>query len=334
MRIRCTLSVRSWNGTSGRAAPGSLAAIGACALIVGLCTARAAALAGESSAVSDEWAYARASGGGDNSAAVPAAGATGTPAPAVSPASAPPSDASAPAVTPAAESTAGDASREEIGWLDTAAGSPPENLVASPPESTAPPATTIEIPPASIDEPPKTTVDAPAAAESGDVARYEEAQRGIEDPQQLQTLRQFLSEGSISSPIGLELREARRKLDSGEEADGLLVVDVQTGSPASSAGLQGYHRTVHNVLTGIAIAAAMAFPPAIVALPALDYSQIGEHYDMIIGVDGVRVTNFLDFEDRMRDVRPGELIYLSVVRDGQRLQLRIPVPGNATDASN
>lgn len=41
----------------------------------------------------------------------------------------------------------------------------------------------------------------------------------------------------------------------------------------------------------------------------LDSTQVGESYDMIIGVDGTRVMNFLDFQDRMTDLQPGEVIY-------------------------
>ncbi len=44
-----------------------------------------------------------------------------------------------------------------------------------------------------------------------------------------------------------------------------------------------------------------------VVIPAIDYMQVGESYDMIIGVDGSRVTNFLDFQDRMHDLQPGEI---------------------------
>ena len=39
-----------------------------------------------------------------------------------------------------------------------------------------------------------------------------------------------------------------------------------------------------------------------------------------------RVTNFLDFEDRLQYVQPGEILYLSVVHDGKREQLRISLP--------
>jgi S1-C subfamily serine protease len=72
----------------------------------------------------------------------------------------------------------------------------------------------------------------------------------------------------------------------------------------------------------------MVFPPAILAVPIVIDAQVGESYDMIIGVDGNRVTNFLDFEDRMRQVRGGELVYFSIVRDGHRKQITVKVPAD------
>ncbi len=143
------------------------------------------------------------------------------------------------------------------------------------------------------------------------------------------SLRDFVSEGEETSPIGVQLRETRRKLKGGEEADGLLVVKVVRNSPAAKAGLKPYHRIAQNMLTGATIAAAMVFPPAILILPVLDYTQLGESYDMIIGVDGARVTNFIDFEERMRGVQPGQLVYLSVVRNGRRIQVEVSMPPNA-----
>ena len=71
---------------------------------------------------------------------------------------------------------------------------------------------------------------------------------------------------------------------------------------------------------------ALLFPPAILAVAAVEQIRFGESYDMIIGVDGMRVTNFLDFEDLMRDVRPGEIVYLSIVRDGKRVQVPVQLP--------
>lgn len=135
------------------------------------------------------------------------------------------------------------------------------------------------------------------------------------------------------SEIGAELVEAQHRIDSGRVADGLLVVRVVRGSPADKAGLRAFHRTTHAVLTGATLAAAMVFPPAILALPVIEYTRVGESYDMIIGIDGMRVTNFIDFEDEMRKARPGEIIYLSVIRNGKRIQIRVPIPSTTQTAS-
>ena len=61
------------------------------------------------------------------------------------------------------------------------------------------------------------------------------------------------------------------------------------------------------------------------AIPIAAQVSLGESYDLIIGVDGTRVTNYLDFEDRLRDIQPGEIVYLSIVRDGKRLQVPVHV---------
>jgi S1-C subfamily serine protease len=144
------------------------------------------------------------------------------------------------------------------------------------------------------------------------------------DPQ-LHSLQEFIHEGDESSPLGVELREERRKLNSGEVADGLTIVEVRNGSAAAKGGLHPSQHTARNVLQGVAIAASLFFPPAVLAVPLLDQVGVGETYDMIIGVDGTRVVNFLDFEDRMRDVQPGEIVYLSIVRNGDRVQVPVHI---------
>ena len=152
-------------------------------------------------------------------------------------------------------------------------------------------------------------------------------------PQQLKDLQEYDSGGDLSTSLGMRLREDKRALNTGEEADGLLVVAIAKNSPAADAGLHVYSAAAHNTITGVAMAGAMLFPPAILLLPALDYAAIGESYDLIIGIDGARVRNFLDYQDRTRDLQPGEMIYLSVIRDGKRLQLTITVPPNLTQAT-
>jgi hypothetical protein len=225
----------------------------------------------------------------------------------------------------------------------------PSNLTSTPPDQTAIPPTTEEIPSVeAAHEAAAAASQATSPSPSGDetqadrqddsqmdlqnnpdVARYEREQSGYVDPQQYRDLRSFMAEGAFNTPIGVELEESRRRLSDGEEADGLLVLEVAKDSPAAKAGLHAYTHTARSVMTGAAIVAAMFFPPAIMAVPLLDYTQAGESYDMIIGVDGIRVTNFLDFEDRMHDLRPGEIVYLSVVRNGKREQIRVYVPRTA-----
>ena len=60
---------------------------------------------------------------------------------------------------------------------------------------------------------------------------------------------------------------------------------------------------------------------------------LGESYDLIIAVDGWRVMNFLEFEDRMHDLQPGEIVYLSVVHDGKRQQVPVQVPQDVLSAA-
>ncbi len=171
------------------------------------------------------------------------------------------------------------------------------------------------------------------AATSGQIEAYEAAQNPAPMPApHLHSLQEFMAEGSDTSVIGVELREDRRKLSGGGEADGLLILKVHKDSPAAEAGLHGYSTAAHSALEGVALAAAMVFPPAVLAVAVLEGTQVGESYDMIIGVDGKRVTNYLDFEDEMRDARPGDVVYLSVVRNGKRKQMPVRLPGTTTAA--
>jgi len=217
----------------------------------------------------------------------------------------------------------------------------PSNMVPTPLdniEATAP--GTAEIPPADSvgalqQQPPGAAPDSQSSSADGsEVARYQEEQSGM-PPEQLKALQEFDSEGELSTPFGMQLREAKRTLKSGEDADGLLIIAVAKGSPAAAVGLRPYSHGVHDALAAAAmVGAVFSGGLSVVVIPALDYMQIGESYDMIIGVDGSRVTNFLDFQDRMRDLQPGEVVYLSVVRDGKRLQVTLPVTANTLQATN
>jgi hypothetical protein len=282
----------------GRAGGVSIAAM----LLVALAGAPAAAQSGPDTAATATWKTAAASA----ASSAPATHSAGS--------------------APIAEAAA--SSAPVRGSAETAA---PSNMVPTPPVAGDTQTGTAEIPPADSPDPSSRQ----PVPESNDVVRYEQEQSGM-PPDQLRGMQQqFNTEGELSTPFGMQLREARRTLKSGEEADGLLITVVENGSPAAAAGLQAYNHKVHDALAAAAmVGAVFSGGLAVVVIPALDYMQVGESYDLIIGVDGSRVTNFLDFQDRMRDLQPGEVVYLSVVRNGKRMQVTMPVPANILQANN
>lgn len=220
-------------------------------------------------------------------------------------------------------------------------------MVATPPDLDAAAPGTAEIPATMTAQPqpsqdrspnPVDSVPAdsqpPADSNGNEIARYQEEQSGM-PPEQLKSLQEFDAEGELSTPFGMQLREARRQLKSGEDADGLLITTVTKGGPAANAGLRPYAHSVHDAIaTAAMVGAVFSGGLSVVVIPALDYMKVGESYDMIIGVDGSRVTNFLDFQDRMRDLQPGEIVYLSILRDGKRVQVTMPVTAATIQASS
>ena len=161
---------------------------------------------------------------------------------------------------------------------------------------------------------------------NADIVNYERFQNPDTYQQQQAPLQEFINEEDNSSPLGVELREDHRKLSSGEDATGLLIVSVAAGSPAAKAGLHAYSDTTRTVLTGAAVAGLMFFPPAALLVPVIQAVPMGENYDLIIAVDGWRVMNYIEFADRLHDLQPGEIVYLSLIRNGQRQQISVQVP--------
>jgi hypothetical protein len=207
--------------------------------------------------------------------------------------------------------------------------STPAPVVETAPEA---PQTTTEIPQTAPTPAPPTptlrdvTAGSPPADYDDGVIKYEQAKGAELNAPPIRSLQDFMSEGDVTSPLGIEVREEKRKINAGGEAEGLLIIKVVAGSPAAQAGLHAYHRAVRDALETAAVAGALFFPPAVLFVPVLDQVHIGESYDLIIAVDGSRVTNFLDFEDRLHDVQPGEIVYLSIIRNGDRVQVPVRVP--------
>jgi hypothetical protein len=194
--------------------------------------------------------------------------------------------------------------------------------------STTQSAATTEIPQAIPDGGAGSAATGEMGVASGQIVNYQQYQNAQQIDPQLRSLQEFIQEGDNTSSLGIELQEAQRKTKSGKMADGLVIVGVIKGSPADLAGLRAYRRTTSDVLKVVAVGAALVFPPAVLVAAIADQVSIGDTYDLIIGVDGTRVTNFLDFEDRIREVQPGEIVYLNILRNGKRMQVPVNVPTN------
>jgi hypothetical protein len=189
-------------------------------------------------------------------------------------------------------------------------------------------AATTEIPQALPDGGAGSAATGEMGAAAGQIVNYQQYQNAQQVDPQLRSLQEFIQEGDNTSSLGMEVQEAQRKTRLGKIADGLVIVAVIKGSPADLAGLRAYRRTTSDVIKVVAVGAALVFPPAVLVAALADQVRIGDTYDLIIGVDGTRVTNFLDFEDRIREVQPGEIVYLNILRNGTHMQVPVNVPAN------
>ena len=136
-------------------------------------------------------------------------------------------------------------------------------------------------------------------------------------------VQEYLGESEQISLYGMDLRIEHRKAE--KDIQGLLVVDIAPGSPGAYAGLHPFRQPARDILNGVGMLAAMAFPPAMVVVPIMESVPLHEAYDLIIGVDGSRVTNFMDFYYCMREAQPGEVVYLNLLRNGHRVQVPLRI---------
>jgi hypothetical protein len=247
-----------------------------------------------------------------------------------------PSDESTDTTSPAADASSSPGSSSSSELEKTSASSKTETILV--PYSVPSPqyvkgsatqsAATTEIPQALPDGGAGSAATGEMGAASGQIVNYQQYQNAQGIDPQLRSLQEFIQEGDNTSSLGIEVQEAQRKTRSGKMANGLVIVGVIKGSPADLAGLRAYRRTTSDVIKVVAVGAALVFPPAVLVAAMADQVSIGETYDLIIGVDGTRVTNFLDFEDRIHEVQPGEIVYINIVRNGARMQVPVNVPAN------
>ncbi len=114
----------------------------------------------------------------------------------------------------------------------------------------------------------------------------------------------------------------------GQQVGGLQVMDVDADSPASRAGLKA--PTPMTTVGASGTTAGELLGPLDAALrPLLAKSgQLGEDGDLIVAIDDHRVTSDSDLPDRLAELHPGDIIYLTVLRQqrgGSYTTVKLPV---------
>lgn len=100
----------------------------------------------------------------------------------------------------------------------------------------------------------------------------------------------------------------------GVEEHGLEVVSVDPGRGAARAGLRG---KIPPTPLGIAggIGGALLGPLELLVVPLLERSgALGAGGDLVLAVDDIRVRDVNEFRKAMRTLKPGDSVYLTVIR--------------------
>ena len=132
--------------------------------------------------------------------------------------------------------------------------------------------------------------------------------------------------------LGIHVFQNEGKLASGQSLSGLAVTSVDQSGPAYDAGIRAQHLQMKKTAAEIGAAtlvlgAAAFFPPVLVGIPLLA-RRMGspKGYDVIVAIDAERIRDVNELENSLRYVKAGETIYVTIIREGQRVQLLVPMP--------
>jgi len=125
--------------------------------------------------------------------------------------------------------------------------------------------------------------------------------------------------------------EGRGELASGQQLSGLSVTSVERPGPGEEAGLRAEHvrrlRAATEVGAGVLLVGAiLLFPPGVLGVALIPEMGSSKAYDVIVAVDAERTRNINELENSLRKVKAGEIIYVTIIRDGRREQLRVLAP--------
>ena len=143
--------------------------------------------------------------------------------------------------------------------------------------------------------------------------------------------------GNASRPyLGIGVQSIYSNDRPGRVIAGLEVVSVDRNSPAAIAGLHGRGKMTAVGESGATVGAMMP-PLNLFVMPLLKKTgSLGEGGDLIVAIDDRRVSNDLDLQSELASLKPGDTIYLTIVRatkDGPQQTLKVPIKlGDASKA--
>jgi hypothetical protein len=136
---------------------------------------------------------------------------------------------------------------------------------------------------------------------------------------------------SYVPPLGISVFKSEGKLASGEKLSGLAVTSVDLAGPGHDAGIREQRLRMTKAAGQVGAAALMVgaaafFPPVLLGVPMLSKKMGSPRaYDVIVAIDGERIREVSELEDYLHKAKAGETIYVTIIREGQRVQLRVPM---------
>ncbi|HVN27802.1 MAG TPA: PDZ domain-containing protein [Candidatus Binataceae bacterium] len=131
--------------------------------------------------------------------------------------------------------------------------------------------------------------------------------------------------------LGIAVFRGGGKLADGRQMNGLAVSVVDHQGPAYDAGVRAAHVRMGTTAakigaTVLIFGAGAVFPPALLGLPLVSQINNTKAFDVIVAVDAERIRDVNELENSLRRAKAGETVYLTVIRDGRRVQLHMAMP--------
>jgi S1-C subfamily serine protease len=135
--------------------------------------------------------------------------------------------------------------------------------------------------------------------------------------------------------LGISVFSGNGRLATGQELGGLIVTSVDQSGVGYAGGIRGEHLQMGRAsaqlgMIVVVVGAAAIFPPAMLGIPLLAKMPSPKISDVIVAIDAERIRDVSELGEYLHNAKAGETLYLTVIRDGRRVQLGVPIPTAAS----